>query len=465
EYVNENIKIQQEALDIAQARFRGGLTSELDTEQAISQLAQTQALIPQYEKQLRAANDRLCLLEGIPTKDLTPDLGVKPIPPVAPDVVVGIPCDLLIRRPDVRRAEQQAASQSAQIGVAEAQLYPAISITGTVGFDAQRFTQLFKNQSLQGSIGPGFQWNVLNYGRLINNVHLNEAKFCELVNNYRNTMLKANSEAEDSIAEFLQSQIQEQDLDRSVVAADKAVKLAITQYQGGLVDFNRVALLEQDLVQQQNLLAEAEGDIDSGLVHLYRALGGGWDIHCPGEAENLAEPPVAEGAAAPNAETVPPGQSSNSSTPGFGEKPGPDMKLNAPIPNYQRTPAPSSQPPKLPGPADKMPPPPAPGARNNRPSMQSVVKRTPVNNAPLQLRRTDENGEFDWTQDDGPPPLRLSKQRAPKPSLAQTANRDDQAGANTPVIQKMAEQSESVDHPIMHAGLMEGDAGQVRLLR
>src|SRR5262249_45882575 len=155
-----------------------------------SQLAQTEALVPQFEKQLRAANDRMCVLLGIPTEDLMQKLGEKPIPPVSPDVIVGIPCDLLMRRPDFRRAEQLAAAQSAAIGIAESDLYPAISITGQVAFDAERFTDLFKDRSLQAVIGPGFQWNVLNYGRLINNVRLQDAKFCELVTHYRNTVLK-----------------------------------------------------------------------------------------------------------------------------------------------------------------------------------------------------------------------------------------------------------------------------------
>src|SRR5262249_44334305 len=100
EYVKENIKIQNEALKIGQARFTGGLASDLDTQQAISQLAQTEALVPQFEKQLRAANDRMCVLLGISTEDLMQKLGGKPIPTVAPDVVIGIPCDLLMRRPD-----------------------------------------------------------------------------------------------------------------------------------------------------------------------------------------------------------------------------------------------------------------------------------------------------------------------------------------------------------------------------
>ncbi len=345
-YVRQNIIIQNQSLTIATARFQGGLTSQLDQEQAISQLAQTEALIPQFDKRLRQASDRLCTLLGIPTVDLLPKLGDEPIPNLKPDFVVGIPCDLLTRRPDVRRAERQAASQSAQIGIAEAELYPAISVTGTVGFDAARFTNLFKDRSFQSSIGPGFQWNVLNYGRLINNVRLQDARFCELVTTYRNTVLQANAEAEDGIVEFLQSQLQAKALQRSVDAATQAVKIATAQYQGGEVDFNRVALLEQNLVQQQDLLAQAQGDIAIGLVHTYRALGGGWDVDC--EAVQGVPPgsQIAEGAGAAKTETVPPGKSPSETPkpapPGRFQMPGPA----GPLPNSpnNQTPTPAPQP-------------------------------------------------------------------------------------------------------------------------
>jgi NodT family efflux transporter outer membrane factor (OMF) lipoprotein len=309
-YVRQNVVIQNQSLTIATARFKGGLTSQLDQEQAISQLAQTEALIPQFEKRLRQASDRLCTLLGIPTVDLIPKLGDEPIPNLKPDVVVGIPCDLLTRRPDVRRAERQAAAQSAQIGIAEANLYPAISVTGTVGFDAARFTNLFKDHSFQSSIGPGFQWNVLNYGRLINNVRLQDAKFCELVTTYRNTVIRANADAEDGIVEFLQSQLQARALQRSVDAATRAVKIASAQYEGGEVDFNRVALLEQNLVQQQDLLAQAQGDIAIGLVHTYRALGGGWEVDCDSKQGIPTGSQIAEGAPA-KSELVPPGKPSS----------------------------------------------------------------------------------------------------------------------------------------------------------
>lgn len=311
DYVQQNIVIQKESLDIAKARFQGGLTSELDVEQATSQLAQTEALIPQFQIQLRQANDRLCVLLGIPTEDLVKIMGKAPIPTVPPDVVIGIPAQLLTRRPDIRRAERFVAAQCEQIGIAESNLYPQISITGSIAYDAEHFNQLFRSKSQEGTIGPSFRWNVLNYGRLVNAVRLQEAKYMELATHYKNVVLKANAEVEDGLVEFLQSQLEAKSMKESVDAAEKAVQLSIVQYRGGLTDFNRVALLEQNLVQQQDLYAQAIGDIAVGLVRTYRALGGGWEIRCNcGEIYETASVPP-EAIATPGEETkveeLPPG--------------------------------------------------------------------------------------------------------------------------------------------------------------
>jgi NodT family efflux transporter outer membrane factor (OMF) lipoprotein len=410
-YVRDNIKIQNESLGIAKARFAGGLTSELDAEQAESQLAQTEALIPQFEKRLRQANDRLCVLLGIPTEDLVKKLGDEAIPTTSPDIVVGIPADLLTRRPDIRRAERIAAAQCEQIGIAEAELYPAIAITGTVGFDAARFTNLFKDHSFQSSIGPGFQWNVLNYGRLVNNVRLQWAKFYELVTAYRQTVLQANSEAEDGIVEFLQSQLQAQALQRSVGASSRAVDLAVVQYKNGLVDFNRVALLEQNLVQQQDLLAQAQGDIALGLVHTYRALGGGWEIRCTGQGDRGevgVAPPGPK-----NVEELPPG------------KPAPGSKT----PSQPRQSRPSQRGLPLPGPADELQPnpsseipPPTPQAKSQHgPTLRAANATVPVDTANSTSELSDK-------------PLRLRY-------------------------------SNDARAMISHAGLLPGDRGETRFLR
>jgi NodT family efflux transporter outer membrane factor (OMF) lipoprotein len=279
-YVHTNVTLQRETLGIAQARFEGQMATELDPDQAESALAQIEAQIPQLEIQIRQTCDRLCVLLGMPLEDLRARLGEGPIPVTPPDVVVGIPADLLRRRPDVRRQERLAAAQCAQIGIAAADFYPAISLDGAVGYSAEFLPDLWTAPAFTGSVGPSLQWKILNYGRITNNVHLQDAKFGQAVANYQNTVLKANAEVEDGLIQFLRAQRRAESMLTSVRAAERAVQVAVTQYKGGLIDFNRVAVVEQNLVQQQDLLAQARGQIALGLVQVYKALGGGWQICC-----------------------------------------------------------------------------------------------------------------------------------------------------------------------------------------
>lgn len=297
EYTKTNVGLQRETLVLAQARFRAGTTSELDLDQAQSTLSQTESQIPQLEIQIRLTANRLCTLLGIPPEDLRAKISPGAIPTAPVEVAVGIPADLLRRRPDVRREERNAAAQCAQIGVAEADFYPAITIFGTIGYSARHFADLFSDKAFNGSVGPSFQWNILNYGRILNNVRLQEARFQELVTRYQNTVLKANEEVENGLITFLRSQQQTKALLQSVEAAQKAVRVALVQYRNGLTDFNRVALLEQDLVSRQNLLAQAQGQIALGLIQVYKGLGGGWQIRCDDAAAACATPPALPAAA------------------------------------------------------------------------------------------------------------------------------------------------------------------------
>lgn len=273
-----NVELQRQTLELAEARFRGGQTSELDVDQARSNLAQTEALVPQLEIQARQTNNAICVLLGIPPADLAAMMGPAPIPTAPASVAVGIPAELLTRRPDIRRAEREVAAQCARVGVAESELYPHIAVTGTIGVASEQIDNLFTSPALTGQFGPGFQWNILNYGRLLNTIRYHDARLQSTIAIYQNTVLNAGAEVENGLIEFLKSQQRAQALSVSVDAAQKAVQIAIVQYKGGIVDFNRVALLEQNLVQQQDLLAQAQGDIALGLVNVYRALGGGWQL-------------------------------------------------------------------------------------------------------------------------------------------------------------------------------------------
>jgi NodT family efflux transporter outer membrane factor (OMF) lipoprotein len=289
--VKGNIALQQQTLTITTARFRGGQTSELDVDQAQSNLSQTQALLPQFEIRHRVANNRLCILLGMPAAELATLIGPGGIPVAPVEVAVGIPAELLSRRPDIRRAERTVAAQSARVGVATTELYPHISIVGTIGWQSKDLDGLLSPAALQGNTGPGFRWNILNYGRLVNNIRLQDARLQELIVNYQNTVLNAGAEVENGLVTFLESQRRVRYMDQSVVAAQQAVRISLAQYRGGVVDFNRVALLEQNLVQQQDLQAQARGAVADGLIQVYRALGGGWQLRlAPPQAPNL--PPV-----------------------------------------------------------------------------------------------------------------------------------------------------------------------------
>jgi NodT family efflux transporter outer membrane factor (OMF) lipoprotein len=293
-----NIELQQDTLDIANARFRGGATTELDVDQAQSNLSQTEALLPQFAIQIRFATTQLCVLLGIPPEEVRNWLGEGPIPLAPPEVVVGVPADLLARRPDVRAAERRVAAESARIGVATSDLYPHISITGTIAWQAEVFRDLFDPLAFAPTAGAGFQWNVLQYGRLVNRIRWQDARFQEAIAAYQNTALNAAREVENGLVQFLQGRVKARALEQSVAASQKAVRIALAQYRGGNMDFNRVALLEQNLVQQQDSLTRARGDVSLGLIEAYRAIGGGWQIrYNPASAAALAgdaSPPLPE---------------------------------------------------------------------------------------------------------------------------------------------------------------------------
>jgi NodT family efflux transporter outer membrane factor (OMF) lipoprotein len=279
-YARQTLDLQRQSLQIARAKFKGGQTSEVDVNQAQSDVATTEALIEQLLIPLRQATNRLCILLGLPPEDLLRKLGDMPIPLPPPEVVIGVPADLLRRRPDVRRAERLAAAQCAEIGVAEADFYPHISLNTTFGWSAEHLKDLFAHNSFRGSVGPSFEWAILNYGRILNNVRLQDARFQELVVHYQNIVLQAGQEVEDGLVTFLRAQLRARDAREAVNAEMAAFKEALAQYRGGLVDFNRVVLIQERLVERQQTLAEAQGQIGQGLIQVYRALGGGWQIRC-----------------------------------------------------------------------------------------------------------------------------------------------------------------------------------------
>jgi NodT family efflux transporter outer membrane factor (OMF) lipoprotein len=279
EVAKANVTIQERSYEIADAKFQGGAVTELDAAQAASLLEDTRSLIPDLEASIRQTENTLCILLGIPPRDLADVLGgTRPIPGAPAEVAVGIPAELLRRRPDVRRAERELAAQSARIGIAKADLLPRLSLVGTISLTAEDFADLFKGDSFEAFGGPTLSWAILNYGRISNNIRVQDARFQALVGVYEDTVLRAQAEVENAIASFLGAQRQVDYLGRSVAAAARAVDLADLQYREGAADYTRVLNTQQFLVDEQDRLVATQGSVALSLTSLYKALGGGWEL-------------------------------------------------------------------------------------------------------------------------------------------------------------------------------------------
>ncbi|MBS0578766.1 MAG: efflux transporter outer membrane subunit [Proteobacteria bacterium] len=281
----DNLGTQRESLRIARVQFEAGETSQLDVQQAVTQLAQTQAQIPGLENSLRAYKDSLAVLLG-----MTPDAidallvgGRADIPTAPASVATGMPKDLLRRRPDVRQAELTAAAQSAGIGVAKANLYPSFSLNGTFGFIGTSLRggeigDLFSWQNRSSTASASFVFPIFNYGRIVNSVRVQDAVFQQAVLTYQNTVLQAQQEVEDARSAFSAAQAALMTLTDAAASARKTTELAIVRYKEGASDYTTVLSAEQVQLQIEDSLASAQGAVPQALVSVYRALGGGWQL-------------------------------------------------------------------------------------------------------------------------------------------------------------------------------------------
>jgi len=270
-----NAALQQRSLEITGRLFRSGNESELDVQQAKAQYLGTLATIPQQEGSLRQTQNALSVLLARPPGPLAEmTAGKEGIPKAELDIIVDMPADMIRRRPDVRAAEMQLASQSAQIGVSEAELYPHVSLLGSLGLSATSLAG--PTTAMTWGIGPSFVWNVFNYGRLTNEVLVKDARFQESFEQYKQVVLRAAREVDDAAVGFAKSRVQIPLLAGSVQAARRSLDIATIQYQDGLVSFQRVLDSQQTLFSQQERMVNNLGSVTQNLIALYKAMGGGW---------------------------------------------------------------------------------------------------------------------------------------------------------------------------------------------
>ena len=252
-------------------------------QQAYTLLLSTQATIPGYEVALQQARNAMNTLLGeAPDRTAAYLDNEGNIPTLPSQIEVGIPADLLRRRPDVRQAELNALAQNALVGLAEADLYPSFSLTGSLGLVAggpgdSDFGDLFSSDALTFSIGPSFVWPFLNYGRIRNNIRVQDARLQQALVNYRETVIQAAREAEDAMVALGGSEAQKVILEETVKSATRSSELSTLRYKEGFSDYQRVLDSQKSLFAQQQGLVSLRGVSVLNLVGLYTALGGGWE--------------------------------------------------------------------------------------------------------------------------------------------------------------------------------------------
>ena len=273
----ENLKSQQETLQLTQWRFEAGLVSRLDVEQARGNLESTRAQLPSLRSAIEEAKNRLAVLLGAFPGLLEDQLGPrKPIPQAPMEVAIGVPAETLRRRPDVRRAERQLAAQTARVGVATADLYPTFSLPGSIGLEALTTHNYFDTANRAWSIAGSFAWTIFKGGAIRQSIEVQNALQEQALNQYEATMRTALEEVENALVAYAEEQNRKQALTEATDAAQKSADLARNQYSSGLIDFQSVLDAERSLLTFQDQLAQSRGQVTSNLISLYKALGGGW---------------------------------------------------------------------------------------------------------------------------------------------------------------------------------------------
>ncbi len=270
----ENARIQRRSLEITERLFKSGNSAELDVQQAKTQYLGTLSGIPQLETNLRQSQNALSTLLARPPGPL-PEMGsdTGKIPQGELALVTEMPADLLRRRPDVRIAERQLAAQSALIGVAESELYPSITLLGTLGVNATNG----ESGTFSWAVGPSLSWNLLDQGRLGNQILVQDARFQQLHERYRDSVFKAAREVDDAAVAYANGQDEIALLTQTGEAARRSLEIANTQYREGMADFQRVLDSQRALFNQQERLVNSRGARMRDLITLYKALGGGWE--------------------------------------------------------------------------------------------------------------------------------------------------------------------------------------------
>ncbi|MDA8136090.1 MAG: efflux transporter outer membrane subunit [Desulfobacteraceae bacterium] len=275
--VEKNILLQDQARELAQSLYDSGLSGGLEIQQAKYNLENTRSQVPVLRISLDEAKNRIALLLGEAPGSVHGALKDHgPIPVCPPEIAVGVPADVLRQRPDIRRAERKLAAQTARIGEATADLYPKLSLTGSIGYESLDPDKLLLAGSRSWAFGPRITWPIFRAGSIRSNIQVQSALQEELLGRYESVVLNALGEVENQLTVYMEEQIRKQNLKEARQAAALALDLALDQYRSGMTAFTQVLDAQRSLLSFEDNLIQTEGNIVSGLVRLYKALGGGW---------------------------------------------------------------------------------------------------------------------------------------------------------------------------------------------
>jgi len=279
----QNLELQQQTLDIVQARQEAGIVGQLDQSEAESNVAVTTASIPPLLQEMQVALYRLSVLLGqTPGGDFVLEEGFGQLPMAIVEMVQpGMPAELLTRRPDIRKAYFDVMAANARIGVAVADRLPQLTIRGNISVEARDVSVLYTANSLAHSVGPSFRWNILNFGRLKRNIEAREASHLQSVVRYEAAILRGVQEVESALVEYVRQRERTIELEKVVTATNRSVEISLARYEQNLITFDRVLDAQRSLATAQGNLATARGDILFALIKTYRTLGGGWGDKSP----------------------------------------------------------------------------------------------------------------------------------------------------------------------------------------
>lgn len=275
----ENIRLQQETLDIVRIRYKAGLNNYLDVTRAEQLVAGTTSQLPSLETALKQAIHRIGVLLGQgPTAMMEQLAEERPIPASTTGVPLGLPSDLLLRRPDIRQAERDLAASTARIGVATADLFPRFSLTGSFGLQGGEARDLGFSSSRFWSVGPSVRWPVFDAGRIRSNIKVQDERQEQALTRYEQAVLRALEDVENGLVAWSREQERCGSLAEAVTAGRQSLSMSTELFTKGLINFLDVIVVAQSLVDAESRLAQSETAVSSNLVALYKALGGGWEV-------------------------------------------------------------------------------------------------------------------------------------------------------------------------------------------